>query len=69
MIEEGRRKKEEGRRKKAEGRRSNTISQKLFYILLSRGPTPNPSQEGEWGSGGVNPPLTPPRRGSGGVGE
>ncbi|NEP81832.1 MAG: hypothetical protein F6K39_28960 [Okeania sp. SIO3B3] len=27
----------EGRRQKAEGRRNNTISQKLFYILLSRG--------------------------------
>ncbi|NEO57353.1 MAG: hypothetical protein F6K54_32340 [Okeania sp. SIO3B5] len=38
-----------------------TISQKLFYILLSRRPTPNPSgveEVGEWGSGGVNPPLT-----------
>ncbi len=27
------------------------ISQKL-YLFQSRGPTPNPSQEGEWESGG-----------------
>ncbi|NEQ65131.1 MAG: phospholipid carrier-dependent glycosyltransferase [Symploca sp. SIO2D2] len=58
VVQFGRRQEAGGRRQEAGGRRQEAGGRRQ-----KAEPTPNPSQEGNWRQ---NPPLTPPRRGTGG---